>query len=86
MDMQMPVLGGLDATQMIREDPAHQNLPIVALTAGGFNEDRDRFFAAGVNDYLTKPFEYKDLIAALERNLPKQEVICSADASHLPAP
>ena len=86
MDMQMPVLGGLDATQMIREDPAHQNLPIVALTAGGFNEDRDRFFAAGVNDYLTKPFEYKDLIAALERNLPNRGVICSADASHLPAP
>jgi PAS domain S-box-containing protein len=86
MDMQMPVLGGLDATQMIREDPAHQNLPIVALTAGGFNEDRDRFFAAGVNDYLTKPFEYKDLIAALERNLPNRGVICSTDASHLPAP
>lgn len=86
MDMQMPVLGGLEATQIIRQDPAHQDLPIVALTAGGFNEDRDRFFAAGVNDYLMKPFEYKDLIAALERNLPKQELTCSASASHLPAP
>jgi CheY-like chemotaxis protein len=86
MDMQMPVLGGLEATQIIRQDPVQQDLPIVALTAGGFNEDRDRFFAAGVNDYLTKPFEYKDLIAALERNLPNRGVICSTDASHLPAP
>ena len=86
MDMQMPVLGGLEATQIIRQDPAQQDLPIVALTAGGFNEDRDRFFAAGVNDYLMKPFEYKDLIAALERNLPKRVVTCSADASHPPTP
>lgn len=86
MDMQMPVLGGLEATQIIRQDPALEDLPIVALTAGGFNEDRDRFYAAGVNDYLTKPFEYKDLIAALERNLPSDGITCSTDASHLPAP
>ncbi len=85
MDMQMPVLGGLEATQIMRQDPALQDLPIVALTAGGFNEDRDRFFAAGVNDYLMKPFEYKDLIAALERNLTNRVVTCSTDASHPPA-
>lgn len=86
MDMQMPVLGGLAATQAIRQDPAHRDLPIVALTAGGFNEDRDRFFAAGVNDYLMKPFEYKDLIEALARNLPNRALTCSAGASHPPAP
>ncbi len=86
MDMQMPVLGGLEATQIIRQNSAHQDLPIVALTAGGFNEDRERFFAAGVNDYLMKPFEYKDLIAALERNLPSRVVTCSAGASHPPTP
>ncbi len=86
MDMQMPVLGGLEATKIIRQNPAHQDLPIVALTAGGFNEDRERFFAAGVNDYLMKPFEYKDLIAALERNLPSCVVTCSAVASHPPTP
>ncbi len=86
MDMQMPVLGALEATQIIRQNSAHQDLPIVALTAGGFNEDRERFFAAGVNDYLMKPFEYKDLIAALERNLPSRVVTCSAGASHPPTP
>jgi len=70
MDMQMPVMGGLEATRLIRQNPAHQTVPIVALTAGGFNEDRDRCFDAGMNDYLMKPFEYKDLIQVLQRNVP----------------
>ncbi len=85
MDMQMPVLGGLEATKMIRQDPSHQGLPIVALTAGGFNEDRDRFLAAGVTDYLMKPFEYKDLFAVLVRHQPQRDLTCSAGASHPPA-
>ncbi len=70
MDIQMPVLGGLEATRLLRQNPAHQQLPIVALTAAGFSEDRDRCLAAGMNDYLLKPFEYKDLVAALQRNVP----------------
>ncbi len=74
MDMQMPILGGLDATQIIRQKPAHQDLPIVALTARGFIEDRDRCAEAGMNDYLMKPFEYKDLIAVLQRNIPSWSV------------
>jgi two-component system sensor histidine kinase/response regulator len=70
MDMQMPVMGGLEAAQRIRLNPAHQSLPIVALTAGGFNEDRELCIQAGMNDYLMKPFEYKDLIEVLQRHLP----------------
>jgi CheY-like chemotaxis protein len=70
MDMQMPVMGGLEATRLIRQNPAYQTVPIVALTAGGFNDDRDRCFEAGMNDYLMKPFEYKDLIQVLQRNVP----------------
>ena len=70
MDIQMPVMDGLEATRCIRQNPAHQALPIVALTAGGFNEDKDLCFAAGMNDYLMKPFEYKDLIEVLQRNAP----------------
>jgi len=70
MDIQMPVMGGLEAARCIRQNPAHRALPIVALTAGGFNEDRDLCFEAGMNDYLMKPFEYKDLIEVLRRNVP----------------
>jgi len=76
MDIQMPVMGGLEATRCLRQNPVHQALPIVALTAGGFNEDRDRCFEAGMNDYLMKPFEYKALIEVLERNLPSLQAKC----------
>jgi PAS domain S-box-containing protein len=70
MDIQMPVMGGLEAARHIRKNPEHQALPIVALTAGGFTEDRERCLEAGMNDYLMKPFEYKDLIEVLQRNVP----------------
>ena len=69
MDMQMPVMDGLEATRLIRRNPAHEALPIVALTAGGFNDDRNDCLAAGMNDYLMKPFEYRDLIQVLQRNV-----------------
>ena len=80
MDMQMPVMGGLEATRLIRQNPVHQQLPIVALTAGGFMEDRDHCFEAGMNDYLMKPFEYKDLIQVLHRNLPPSHIERSAQS------
>ncbi len=70
MDIQMPVMGGLEAARHIRKNLEHQTLPIVALTAGGFTEDRKRCLEAGMNDYLMKPFEYKDLIEVLQRNVP----------------
>jgi PAS domain S-box-containing protein len=70
MDIQMPVMGGLEAARHIRKNPEHQALPIVALTAGGFTEERERCLEAGMNDYLMKPFEYKDLIEVLQRNVP----------------
>ncbi|PUE09275.1 hypothetical protein B9Z51_10280 [Limnohabitans sp. T6-5] len=69
MDMQMPLMDGLEATRQIRQDPQYRDLPIVALTAGGFDEDRERCMAAGMNDYLSKPFEYKKLLAVFARNL-----------------
>jgi len=58
MDVQMPVMGGIEATERIRAwEVTHQRrrLPIVALTAGAFEEDRQRCLSAGMDDFLTKP-------------------------------
>jgi signal transduction histidine kinase len=61
MDCQMPVMGGLEATERIRRWELDQNLPrlpIVALTAGAFEDDRDHCLAAGMDDFVTKPVDF----------------------------
>ncbi len=57
MDMQMPVMDGLTATRVIRGMRFGQNLPIIAMTANAFEEDRERCLAAGMDDFIAKPFE-----------------------------
>lgn len=57
MDMQMPRLGGIEATRKIRALPNGKMIPIVAMTANAFGEDRDACLAAGMNDHIAKPVE-----------------------------
>jgi signal transduction histidine kinase len=73
MDIQMPVLDGYGATGKIRAWEAEHNepaLPIIALTAGAFAEDRASCLEAGMNDYLSKPFKIGELAETLARWLP----------------
>lgn len=67
MDMQMPVMNGLDATKKIREieEGSGRHVPIIALTANVMPGDRDRCLAAGMDDFLSKPFNKAGLAAKL---------------------
>jgi two-component system, sensor histidine kinase and response regulator len=71
MDVQMPVLGGLDAAACIREREriagGIARIPIIALTANAMAGDRERCIESGMDEYLTKPIQARDLFAVMER-------------------
>ena len=69
MDMQMPKLNGLEATQEIRRLPGYRDTPIIAMTANAFAEDKAKCMVAGMNDFLIKPFNPAELFAVLLRAL-----------------
>jgi PAS domain S-box-containing protein len=66
MDLQMPILDGIQATVEIRAHEADDRVPIIALTANAAGGEVDRCIAAGMDDYVAKPFRAVDLIAAVE--------------------
>jgi two-component system sensor histidine kinase/response regulator len=67
MDMQMPVMDGIEATKVIRADPRFETLPIVAMTANAMAADRDRCLEAGMNDHIAKPIDPDQLFNILLR-------------------
>ena len=73
MDIQMPVMDGYEATRRIRAlpDPAKAQIPIVAMTANAFTEDRENALAAGMNEHIAKPFDIHTLLWKLAEILKK---------------
>lgn len=67
MDIQMPVMDGLEATRLIRADPQLRHNLVIAMTANAWDEDRERCLAAGMNDFLSKPVKPDELISTLDR-------------------
>ncbi len=90
MDVQMPILDGHDATRRIRTELQLADLPIIALTAGALSSELQRATAAGMDDYLVKPFDAPTLIASIRRRVdvrsgPPGPVTASFQSAAMPA-
>jgi CheY-like chemotaxis protein len=79
MDMRMPEMDGYEATRRIKATPAGHHIPIIALTASAFEEDRAAVLAAGCDAFLRKPFQINDLCALIEQFLGVTFAPASAD-------
>mgnify|MGYP000055276586 CR=1 FL=1 len=74
MDMQMPKLDGVEATRQIRAcELSGQHIPIIALTANASGVDRDTCLAAGMDDYVSKPFQIAEVLAVLARRVKERQ-------------
>jgi PAS domain S-box-containing protein len=86
MDLQMPVMGGLEATRHIR-DTLGISTPIIALSANAFKKEIELCLNAGMNDYVTKPYEEKVLLEAIAKHIHGQEPIAILpEATEAPPP
>lgn len=66
MDLQMPVMGGYEATEILRSNPRYNDLPIIAMTAHAMAEERERCANLGMQGHISKPIEPEDLYAKLQ--------------------
>ena len=76
MDIQMPEMNGMEATRQIRmmNDPAKAHLPIIALTGNSLHADSEKYIAAGMNDYLSKPLSEPKLFQVIAANLKNDKI------------
>ncbi len=85
MDVQMPLMDGLEATRRIRASQSFAPIPIIAVTANALEEERQRCMDAGMNDFITKPLMPETLYAVLARWLPRQAFAYSSPERRMSA-
>jgi signal transduction histidine kinase/CheY-like chemotaxis protein/HPt (histidine-containing phosphotransfer) domain-containing protein len=85
MDVQMPVLDGLETTRIMRLNSRWDRLPIIAMTAHAMNGDRERCLQAGMNSYVSKPIQPALLLSIIEKQL-QEQTIETPQSSHGNAP
>jgi two-component system cell cycle response regulator DivK len=69
MDIQMPVMDGYEATRRIKADPALKSIPVIVVTSYALSGDEDKARAAGCDDYITKPYSPRALLAKIKEHL-----------------
>jgi two-component system, sensor histidine kinase and response regulator len=67
MDVQMPKMGGIEATRAIRKIPGRESMPILSMTASVFDENRSQCLEAGMNDFISKPVKFDEIFLKLLR-------------------
>ena len=81
MDMRMPIMDGYEATKQIRQCPGGDTIPIIAITASAFGEQRAEILESGCNDMVAKPFVAHEIFKVMARYLELQYIYKEADAS-----
>ena len=71
MDVQLPKMSGLDATQILKADPRTRAIPVVVITSFALSGDREKAAAAGADNYLAKPYSPRELLALVRQYLPE---------------
>jgi two-component system cell cycle response regulator DivK len=70
MDIQLPTMDGYEATRRIKADAALKHIPIIVVTSYALSGDEDKARAAGCDDYVSKPYSPRDLLAKIKLHLP----------------
>ena len=74
MDIQLPGMDGLQATGVLKADPATHDIPVIALTALAMKGDEERILAAGCDGYIAKPLDYKEFLRRVAATLAERSV------------
>ena len=85
MDLQMPVMGGFEATRLIRQDARFRDLPIIAMTAAAMEQDKEACYAAGMNDHVAKPILPHELMQTLAKWIKSNVRVAQSAAAEKPS-